>query len=80
MGFFGAAHGWGGAKSVTHILQWWNMAVNSLPTGDPKNIWITWYTPWVLLTSAFFQQKSGNFTVSRNTDIACILIHNFPFF
>ena len=26
MGFFGAAHGWGGApslQSVTHILQWW---------------------------------------------------------
>ena len=21
---------------------------------DPKSIWITWHTPWVLLTSAFF--------------------------
>ena len=34
MGFFEAAHGWGGGqkgplslKSVTHILQWWNLAV-----------------------------------------------------
>ena len=27
MGFFGAAHGWGGeVKPVTHILQWWNLA------------------------------------------------------
>ena len=33
MGFFGAAHGWGwgqkgplSLKSVTHILQWWNLA------------------------------------------------------
>ena len=33
MGIFGAAHGWGGGqkgapslKSVTHILQWWNLA------------------------------------------------------
>ena len=33
MGFFGAAHGWGEPKShppslisVTHILQWWNLA------------------------------------------------------
>ena len=33
MGFFGAAHGWGGGKkaptslkSVTHMLQWWNLA------------------------------------------------------
>ena len=31
-GFFGAAHGWGAKKalhslkSVTHILQWWNLA------------------------------------------------------
>ena len=33
MGIFGAAHGWGGGqkgpptlKSVTHILQWWDLA------------------------------------------------------
>ena len=34
MGIFGAAHGWGGRgqkgppflESVTHILQWWNLA------------------------------------------------------
>ena len=37
-------------KSVTHILQWWNLAQIYLPKEDRKNIWITWHTPWVLLT------------------------------
>ena len=64
-----------GLKSVAHILQWRN-----LPKGDPKNIWITWHTPWVLLTSAFFLRKSANFAISRNTNIDCILIHNFYLF
>ena len=27
--------------------------------------------------SAFFHRKSANFVISRNTDIYCILIHNF---
>ena len=45
-----------------------------------KNIRITWYIPWVLLTSAFFLRKSENFFISRNTDINCILIRNFYFF
>ena len=49
----------------------------TLPKEDPKNIWITWHTPWVLLTSAFFHRKSANFAISRNTDIDCILVHNF---
>ena len=36
-------------KSITHFLQRWNLSKE-----DPKNRWITWYNPWVLLTSAFF--------------------------
>ena len=32
------------------------------------------------LTSAFFDRKSANFAISRNTDIDYILIHNFKFF
>ena len=70
MGFFGAAHGWraGGQKGYT------------LPKEDQKNIRITWHTPWVLLTSAFFRWKSANFVVSRKTDADFILIHNFYFF
>ena len=70
---------------------WWNLSHTicyndetwysyTLPKEDPKNIWITLHTPWVLLTSAFFYWKSSNFGVSRNTDIDCTLIHNFYFF
>ena len=44
---------------------------------DPKNIWITWHNPWVLLTSEFFYRKSADLVISRNTDIDYILIHNF---
>ena len=29
----------------------------TLPKEDTKNTHVTWHTPWVLLTSAFFQQK-----------------------
>ena len=29
----------------------------TLPQEDPKNIWITWRIPWVLLTSAFFTEN-----------------------
>ena len=32
---------------------------------------------YVLLTSAFVHQKSSNFAISINTDIGCILVHNF---
>ena len=31
------------------------------PKEDSKNIWIMWHILWVLLTSAFFHQKSANF-------------------
>ena len=69
------------------ILTFWNLSHipcnyetlhnYTLPKEDPKNILITWHTPWVLLTSAFFHRKSANFAISRNTDIDCILIRNF---
>ena len=52
----------------------------TLSKKDPKNIWITWHTPWVMLTSAFFHRKSANFAISRNKDINCILIHNSQIF
>ena len=84
MGFFGAAHGWGrnkkappSLKSVTHILQWWNLAQLYLTQRRSKNISVTWHTPWILLTSVFFHWKSSNFAISRNTDIDCILIKHF---
>ena len=52
----------------------------TLPKGDPKKIWITWYTPSVLLVSATFHRKSANFAISRNIEIDCILIHSFYLF
>ena len=86
MGFFGTAHGWGcqkglrSLKSVTHILQWWNLTKLYLTQRRSKNIWIAWHTPSVLLTSASFHQKPANLAIWRNTDIDCILIHNFYLF
>ena len=41
----------------------------TLPKKDPINVSVTWQTPWVLLTLAFFHRKSVNFVISRNTDI-----------
>ena len=82
MGVFGAAHGWGGApslKPVTHILQWWNLSQLHLPKEDPKNMNHVTH-PLSSATSAFFHRKSANFALSRNTDIDCILIHDFYLF
>ena len=78
---FGVAHGIGGKKA--HLLQLhishndgtWHSY--TLSKEDPENIWITWHSPWVLLTSAFFHRKSANFAISRNTDLDCVLIYNF---
>ena len=52
----------------------------TLPKEDPKNIWITWHTRWVLLISAFFHRRSANFAISRNSDVDCILMRNFHLF
>ena len=38
---------------------------HTLSKEDLKVIWITWHTPWVLLTLAFFYQKSANFTILK---------------
>ena len=43
------------------------------PKKVQKNLGITSHTPWLLLTSVFFHRKSANFTISRNTDIDCLL-------
>ena len=68
-----------GDAQISHI-SYNNESCHSytLPKEDPKNIWLTLYIPWVLLTSAFFfHRKSATFVISRNTDIDCILMHNF---
>ena len=40
---------------------------------DPKHLWSTWCTPFVLLTSELLYRKSANFALWRNIDIDCIL-------
>ena len=49
----------------------------TLPKEDPKNIYITWHTPWILLITAFFYKKLTTFVITRNTDIHCILRHTY---
>ena len=44
MGLFGVAHGWGAKrppslKSVTHVLQWWNLAQLYLTLRESKKIY-----------------------------------------
>ena len=67
-------------RSVTHILRWWKLAQLYLTRRRSKKYMNHVTHTWVLLTSAFFHQKSANFAISRNTDIDCILIHNFYLF
>ena len=67
-------------KNCQTYLAMMKLGSYTLPNEDPKNIWITWPTPWVLLTSEFFYEKSINFAISRNTDIDFILIYNFYLF
>ena len=85
MGFIRAAHEWGSQRAtppppqnLSHISYNDETLYScTLPKEDPKNVWIAWHTTWVLLTSAFFQRKWANWAISRNTDVDCILIHNF---
>ena len=85
---FGAAQGllggWGGEQKGPPPWNLWHISYSdetshsyTLPTEDPKNIWITWHTLSVLLKSALFNQKSANFLISRNTDIDCLLMKAF---
>ena len=86
MGFFGAAHGWGGGgerkkapslKSVTHILQCSNLAQLYFTQRRFKKYLNHVTHPLSSADIRIFHRKSANFAVSRNTDIDCILIHNF---
>ena len=85
-GHFRGCSQMGGQKALTllhlsHIsyndVDWY---IYTLPKEDQKNTKITWHTPWFLLTSAFFHQKSGNFVISTNTDKDCILAQNLSLF
>ena len=64
MGIFGAADRWEGGRAGKKVQLPYNLSHISynnetchsytLPRKDPKNIWMTWHIPWVLLISAFF--------------------------
>ena len=45
-----------------------------------KDIWITWHTLWVLLTSAFFHWKSANFAISANASYRLCMIISYDSF
>ena len=59
-------------KSVTHILQWWKMAVIISERRSKKYV-----NHMTHFFEFFFHRKSANFAMPKNTDIDCILIHNF---
>ena len=65
MGIFEAAHGWRKGWICHTFPTMIKLGSYTLPQEDPKNIWITWHTPRLPLTSAFFHRKSGNFVTSR---------------
>ena len=78
MGLFGAAHGWGRGHPTMMKLS------TIIPY--PKNIQKIYESRNTLLSSTdisiFFTRNqqillSANFAMSRNTDIDCVLIHNF---
>ena len=59
-------HGWGGGRQKTPLLKICHTyptmikllgTVISYLKKIQKNIWITWHTLWVLLTSAFFTKN-----------------------
>ena len=68
-------------KSVKLILQWSNLAQLYLTQRRSKKIYESRDTPLEFCWHQhFFKRKSANFAISRNTDIDCILIHNFYLF
>ena len=50
------------------------------PKDDPKNKWITWYTPWFLLTLALFQRYAAKYQEIRiEITFWCIIFNSFDF-
>ena len=88
MGLFGAAHGWGGvgwggAKSsplpkICHIYPTMMKLGAVIPyLMKIQNIYESRDTPLNSAEICDFHPKSANFATPRNTDIHCILVHNF---
>ena len=85
MGFFGAVQGLEGDQKgplpkICHTYPtMMKLGSCTLPKEDLKSIWITWHTPWLLLTSAFFYRKLANFAISRNIPFRYIISNSFSF-
>ena len=67
-------------KSVKHILQCLNLAQLYLTQRRSKKYMNHVTHPLSSADISIFQRKSANFAISRNTDIDCILIHDFYLF
>ena len=72
MSLFESVLRWGPGEISCNDGTW---QIYTLPKEDPKNLLITWNSPWAMLT--FFHRKLSNFATSRNADINCISVHNF---
>ena len=76
--FLGYSQIGGGLPKICHTYPTMiKLSSHTLPKEGPKNIRITCHTSWALLTSTFFHRKSATLVLSRNTDVDCILTHNF---
>ena len=85
MGLFGAADGWGGKKTPPPKICHTYLTMMKLGTVTPflKKIqkYINHVTdPFNSADIGIFHRKSANLVISRNTDIDCILMHNFQLF
>ena len=87
MGFFGAAHGWGGRAKrlslpkICHTYPTVMKLGTVIPYPKRSKKYMNLVTlPLSSAEISIFHRKSANFAISRNTDIDCILIHNFYLF
>ena len=79
-GLFRGCSRMGRGPSVTHILQWWNLAQLYLTQRRSKKYMNHVTYPLSSADISIFHQKSANFPISRNTEIDCVLIHYFYLF
>ena len=78
--------GWGEKATLPKICHTYPTKIKlgsyTLPKEDPKNMWITRQTPWVLLRAAPFHWNSANFAKKMQIQIAFwyIISKSFSFF
>ena len=73
MGFFRAAHGWGGGGGKKDPPS-----LHKIYHTYPIMIKLGTVIPYLKKIQKIYESHdTANFAMSRNTDIECILIHNF---